>query len=46
VLDVTEDDLKRVAETYLRPETASVGVLAGPSREEDLKALDLRIERI
>ncbi|WP_322522001.1 insulinase family protein [Guyparkeria halophila] len=46
VLDVTQDDLKRVAETYLKPETASVGVLAGPSREEDLKALDLRIERI
>lgn len=46
VLDVSQDDLKRVAETYLKPETASVGVLAGPSRQEDLAALGLNIERI
>ncbi|MDG4867244.1 insulinase family protein [Guyparkeria sp. 1SP6A2] len=46
VLDVSQDDLKRVAETYLRNDSASVGVLAGPSREEDLDALGLRIERL
>ena len=46
VLDVSQDDLKRVAETYLKPDTASVGVLAGPSREDDLAALGLSIERI
>jgi len=46
VLDVTQDDLKRVAETYLRSEDASVGVLAGPSREQELEELGLRIERI
>ena len=46
VLDVTQDDLKRVAERYLKSETASVGVLAGPSREDDLAALGLSVERI
>ncbi len=46
VLDVSQDDLKRVAETYLSSDSASVGVLAGPSREEDLDALGLRIERL
>lgn len=46
VLDVSQNDLKRVAETYLRGDSASVGVLAGPSREEDLDALGLHIERL
>ncbi|WP_322629851.1 insulinase family protein [Halothiobacillus sp.] len=46
VLAVTEADLKRVGERYLKPETASIGVLAGPTREEELVGLGLHIERI
>jgi Zn-dependent M16 (insulinase) family peptidase len=46
ILDVTEADLKRVAETYLNPQTASVGVLSGPTKEDELKGLGLHIERI
>ncbi len=46
ILDVTEADLKCVAERYLLPETASIGVLAGPTREEELRGLGLHIERI
>jgi Zn-dependent M16 (insulinase) family peptidase len=46
ILDVTEADLKRVAETYLLPEKASVGVLAGGSKEAELRELGLHIERI
>ena len=46
VLAVTEADLKRVAERYLTPATASVGVLAGPAKEDELRGLGLAIERI
>ncbi|WP_407275347.1 insulinase family protein [Halothiobacillus sp. DCM-1] len=46
VLEVTADDLRRVAERYLVPESASIGVLAGPAKEEELRGLGLRIERI
>lgn len=46
VLDVTLDDLQRVANTYLDPAKASIGVLAGQTREEELEKLGLKIERI
>lgn len=46
ILSVTAADLQRVAETYLKPATASIGVLAGPSKEEELRGLGLAIERI
>ena len=46
ILDVTEADLKRVAETYLKPESASIGVLSGPNKEDELKGFGLHIERI
>ena len=46
VLDVTADDLKAVAQRYLTPERASVGVLSGVDKREQLEALGLTIERI
>ncbi len=46
ILDVTEADLKRVAETYLKPDSASIGVLCGPTKEDELTGLGLHIERI
>jgi len=36
ILTVTVDDMKRVAETYLQPDKASVAVLTGPKQAEAL----------
>lgn len=36
VLDVSLDDLKRVTQTYLKPETASVAVISNPATVEAL----------
>lgn len=41
VLGVTQDDLKRVAATYLRPEAASTAVISNPAT---LKQADLDLE--
>lgn len=46
ILEVTEADLKRVASRYLQPEKASVGILTGSTKEAELNALGLHIERI
>jgi len=46
VLDVTADDLKTVTERYLKPEQASIGVLSGMDKREQLEELGLSIERI
>ena len=44
ILDVTLDDLKRVGETYLKPEQASIAVITGQTGEEDCRALGLDIQ--
>ncbi len=44
ILDVTLDDLRRVGETYLRPERASIAVVTSPAGEEDCRALGLDIQ--
>lgn len=43
VLQVTQDDLKRVAASYLKPETASTAVISNPTT---LKQADLGLEII
>ncbi|VAW58972.1 hypothetical protein MNBD_GAMMA11-1910, partial [hydrothermal vent metagenome] len=43
VLKVTVADLKRVGEKYLRPEKASIAVIANPASEAEVKALELDI---
>ncbi|HED34331.1 MAG TPA: peptidase M16 [Gammaproteobacteria bacterium] len=43
VLKVTVDDLKRVGEKYLKPEKASVAVIANPASEEEVKDLGLDV---
>ena len=43
VLDVTIDDLKRVAEKYLQPETANIAVVSNPAERSELEKLDLDI---
>ena len=44
ILDVTLDDLRRVGETYLKPDQASIAVITGPAGEDDCRALDLDIQ--
>ncbi|MGC9456347.1 MAG: insulinase family protein [Halothiobacillaceae bacterium] len=46
VLEVTLDDLRRVTESYLVPERASIGVLTGQTGQEEAESLGLKIERI
>jgi len=46
VLKVTVDDLKRVAEKYLKPEKASVAVVTSLANEEKVKQLDLEIHHL
>ncbi|MFP4296068.1 MAG: insulinase family protein, partial [Halothiobacillaceae bacterium] len=46
VLDVTLEDLRRVTESYLVPERASVGVLTGQAGLSEAESLGLAIERI
>ncbi len=41
VLAVTIDDLKRVAHTYLQPEKASIAVITGSGKLDNIKALEL-----
>jgi len=43
VLSVTLDDLKRVAELYLKPERASVGVVSSAANAEVAKQLNLKV---
>jgi len=41
ILGVTHEDLRRVCESYLRPEQASIGVITGPgARKEHAAALE------
>lgn len=44
ILDVTLDDLRRVGETYLRPEQASIAVITSQASEDDCRALGLDIQ--
>ncbi|TCK17229.1 hypothetical protein DFR30_0450 [Thiogranum longum] len=44
ILDVTLDDLRRVGETYLRPEQASIAVVTSPASEGDCRTLGLDIQ--
>ncbi len=46
VLNVTLDDLQRVAECYLQPENASIGVIAPSSSRESLAALGLELHEL
>jgi len=39
----TLDDLKRVAEKYLQPETANVAVVSNPAARAEIEKLDLEI---
>jgi predicted Zn-dependent peptidase len=41
VLEVTLEDLRRVAATYLLPERASTSVITAPDRASRLSALEL-----
>jgi Zn-dependent M16 (insulinase) family peptidase len=44
ILDVTMDDLKRVGETYLRPDQASIAVITSQAGEEECRGLGLDIQ--
>jgi Zn-dependent M16 (insulinase) family peptidase len=46
VINVTAEDLRRVAETYLSPEKASVAVVSGSHGEEEATNLGLEIIKI
>lgn len=46
VLSTTLDDLKRVAEQYLTPERASIGVLSSPSQQKSAQALGLEVKAL
>jgi Zn-dependent M16 (insulinase) family peptidase len=46
VLDVTLDDLRRVGETYLQPEKASIAVIANGQALEQAPALGLKVHRL
>ena len=46
VLAVTVDDLRRVAETYLRPEQVSIGVLTAPERARQLELPAIRVAAV
>jgi len=43
VLKVTLDDLKRVGETYLQPEKASIAVITNSNMQDEVKQLGLEI---
>ena len=43
ILEVTLDDLKRVGETYLKPEKASIAVITHSGMEDTVKALGLDV---
>ena len=46
LLKVSLDDLKRVGETYLRPEKASIAVIANPAAAETARTLGLDIHAL
>ncbi|MFO7594330.1 MAG: insulinase family protein [Pseudomonadota bacterium] len=46
ILEVKQDDLKRVAETWLKPEAASTVVISDPATLEKHPSLDLEIIRL
>ena len=46
ILKVSLDDLKRVTESYLQPESASIGVITNASYKDDLAALGLAISEL
>lgn len=43
VLDVTIDDLKRVAKTYLQADKASIAVVTSSTQQDNVKALGLEV---
>lgn len=46
VVNVSIDDLLRVASTYLQPEKASIGIVSHPGQREKLEALNLTISTL
>jgi len=46
LLDVSLDDLRRVASAYLQPDTASVGVVTHAGARAEVEALGLAIEQV
>ena len=46
ILEVTLDDLKRVGETYLIPEKASIAVVCNSNMEQKAKELGLDINQV
>jgi Zn-dependent M16 (insulinase) family peptidase len=46
IIQVTAEDLRRVAETYLKPEKASIAVVTGNHGEDEAKTLGLDIIKI
>jgi len=46
VLAVTEDDLKRVAASYLTPEKANTAIIAHPDKVAETAALELEIQSL
>ncbi len=46
LLDVSLDDLRRVANAYLLPETASIGVVTHAGARAEVEALGLAIEQV
>src|SRR5690606_38137820 len=46
ILQVTLDDLRRVAETYLKPELASVAVITGERNRELIEKLGLELKQL
>jgi len=46
LLKVTLDDLRRVAETYLKPELAHTAVISDPGKKETIEAIGLQEENV
>ncbi|GAA5316748.1 MAG: insulinase family protein [Candidatus Pelagadaptatus aseana] len=46
LLDVTLEDLRRVASTYLKPELASIAVISNGAQKDKLEALGLDIKNV
>ena len=46
VLAVTLEDLRRVGETYLRPDEANIAVITSQSGSESCRKLDLKVKQL
>lgn len=46
ILDVTLDDLRRVTETWLKPQNASIAVLTGPAAQARVESLGLNVQKV